>query len=82
MLKKFTNDLLNMSVVTSTGQMIGKLDDFVFDTDNGYVKNFLVNPSGEFDFNTMQKDPQGKYIIPLKALKSVEDVIVIDVSKI
>lgn len=82
MLKKFTNDLIEMSVVTSTGQMIGKLDDFVFDTETGMVKNILVVPAGEFEFTSFTRDPEGKYVVPLKSLKSVEDVIVIDTSRV
>lgn len=81
MLKKFTNDLLEMSVVSSGGQLIGKLDDFVFDTETGSVKNMLIAPAGQFDFNALQRDPDGRYVVPLKALKSIEDVIMIDTSK-
>lgn len=81
MLKKFTNDLLDMTVVSANGQMIGKLDDFVFDTDTGSLKNILIVPAGDFDFNALQRDPEGRYVVPLRAIKSVEDVIMIDPSK-
>ncbi len=79
--KKFANDLLDMSVVSSGGQMIGKIDDLVFDTDTGAVKNILIAPAGEFDFNGLQRDPEGRYVVSLKSLISVEDVIMVDTSK-
>ncbi len=80
MLKKFTNDLLEMSVVTNTGQMVGRLDDFVFDTETGAVKNILIVPAGEFEFSAVQRDPEGRYVVPIRSLKSVEDVIVVDMA--
>lgn len=81
MAKKFANDLLDMNVVSSGGQLIGKLDDFVFDTETGSVKNMLIVPAGEFDFNALQRDPDGRYVVSMKSVKSIEDVIMIDTSK-
>ncbi|MCL4334497.1 MAG: PRC-barrel domain-containing protein [Candidatus Thermoplasmatota archaeon] len=82
MAKKFTNDLINMSVVTTTGQLVGRLDNFVFDTETGNVKHALIVPKGEVDFSNIQADKEGRYVVSMKALKSIEDIIVVDLTKL
>ncbi|GEM_PF-319399 len=80
--KKFTNDLIGMQVVSTGGQLVGKLDDFVFETDTGALENLLVTPAGDLKFTELKTDNGGRYIISIRKLKSVQDVIVVDIPKI
>lgn len=82
MVRKFTNDLINMPVVTTTGQVVGKLDNFVFDTETGSVKHALIVPQGGVDFSGIQSDKEGRYVVSMKAMKSVEDIIVVDLTRL
>ncbi len=79
-LKKFTTDILERSVVTTTGQMIGKLDNLVVNIETGEVANLLVTPEQNTLIPSIERDNEGRYIISVKGIKSMEDVIVVDIT--
>ncbi len=77
-LKKFLMDVLDKSVVTTTGQMIGTLNNLVMNRDSGEVVNLLVEPSGDQILTFLDRDTKGRYILPLRSIRSMEDVVVVD----
>ena len=80
-LKKFTTDIIGKSVVTTTGQVVGKLDNLVLNLDTGEVTNLLVEPTEDAVIQTLEKDKEGRYVVSIKGIKSMEDVLVVDLSQ-
>lgn len=78
--KKFLLDVLDKSVVTTTGQMIGTLNNLVMNRDSGEVVNILVEPSDDQTLTFLDRDAQGRYILPLRSIRSMEDVVVVDLT--
>ena len=80
-LKKFTTDIIGKSVVTTTGQVVGKLDNLVLNLDTGEVTNLLVEPTEDAVIQTLERDKEGGYVVSIKGIKSMEDVLVVDLSQ-
>ena len=69
------------SVVTTTGQVVGKLDNLVLNLDTGEVTNLLVEPTEDAVIQTLERDKEGRYVVSIKGIKSMEDVLVVDLSQ-
>lgn len=80
-MRKFVSDLVKKEVMTSEGELVGVVDNFVVDTDTGEIRTVLVKTSGSVSLENFQKDSKGRYMIPLVSMKSFKDVFVIDNSK-
>ncbi|MCL4329625.1 MAG: PRC-barrel domain-containing protein [Candidatus Thermoplasmatota archaeon] len=80
-MKKFMFDLISMDVVANTGQRIGKVADFVFDTDRGQITKLIVHPEKTEPVKDIPKDENGAYVFPINSVISLEDVVVIDLRK-
>lgn len=80
-LKKFMTDIIGKSVVTTTGQVVGKLDNLVLNLDTGEVTNLLVEPTEDTVIQTLERDKEGRYVVSIKGIKSMEDVLVVDLSQ-
>ena len=80
-LKKFTTDIIGKSVVTTTGQVVGKLDNLVLNLDTGEVTNLLVEPTEDAVIQSLERDKEGRYVVSIKGIKSMEDVLVVDLSQ-
>ena len=78
--KKFSEDLIKRSVVTLEGELIGNVDNIVVDTETGMIKSVLVKPSGSNHYEEFPEDKEGRYMIPLKSMKSFKDVFVVEIS--
>lgn len=78
--KKFASDIIKKSVMTVDGELIGTVNNVVVDTELGMIKSVLVKPQGGNKYTEFQIDKEGRYMIPLKAMKSMKDVFVVDVS--
>lgn len=79
--RKFLTDIIGMQVVSTTGDMIGKLSNVIVDSDRGQIVSLLVQPDKESMSKTFQRDKDGFYNIPITMLASVEDYVVIDTKK-
>lgn len=77
-MKMFSSELTGRSVVTTDGVIIGKVDNIVVETETGFIKTLLTQPKGDVKLTTFQKDSSGRYMIPLDAIKSFKDVLVLD----
>jgi len=80
--RKFSTDILGKSVVSTTGQVIGKLNNMVANLESGEVTNLLVEPAEGSIIQAIERDGAGRYVISLKRIRSTEDVIVVDLSAV
>lgn len=80
-MRKFATDVIKKSVMTVDGELIGTVSNIVVDTDAGMIKTVLVKPQGNNRYSDFQMDKDGRYMIPLKAMKSFKDVFVVEVSE-
>ena len=78
--RKFATDVIKKSVMTSDGEIIGTVSNIVVDTEAGTIKSVLVKPSGPNKHPDFQIDKEGRYMIPLKSMKSFKDVFVVESS--
>lgn len=78
--RKFASDVIKKSVMTVDGELIGSVSNIVVDTEAGMIKTVLVKPQGSNRYPDFQLDKEGRYMIPLKAMKSFKDVFVVEVS--
>lgn len=79
-MRKFSGDLIKKSVMTLEGELIGTVDNIVVDTETGVIKSVLVTPSGANRYSEFSMDKTGRYMIPLKSMRSFKDVFVVDIS--
>lgn len=79
-MRKFASDVIKKSVMTVDGELIGTVSNIVVDTDAGVIKTVLVKPQGTNKYSDFQTDKEGRYMIPLKSMKSFKDVFVVEVS--
>jgi sporulation protein YlmC with PRC-barrel domain len=79
-MRKFSSDLMKKSVMTVEGELIGTVDNIIVDTETGVIKSVLVKPSGANRYGDFPLDKEGRYMIPLKSMKSFKDVFVVDIA--
>ncbi|HEU13063.1 MAG: PRC-barrel domain-containing protein [Thermoplasmata archaeon] len=77
-MKKFITELRGKTVMTSDGMILGTIDNLVIDTDTGNVQHLLVIPSEDLPNVNFEADAQGRLILPFKGMKSVKDVVVLE----
>ncbi len=77
-MKKFISELRGKTVMTNDGIILGTIDNFVIDTDTGEVHHLLVVPSEDLEVRGYETDAQGRLILPFKSMKSVKDVVVLE----
>ncbi|MGC8546392.1 MAG: PRC-barrel domain-containing protein [Thermoplasmata archaeon] len=78
-MRKFVTELKGKTVMTSEGLILGTISNFVVDTETGQVNHVLVNPAEGIESDKYEKDAQGRLAIPFKTMKSVKDVVVLEV---
>lgn len=79
-MRKFASDVIKKSVMTIEGELIGTVSNIVVDTDAGVIRTVLVKPQGSNRYSDFQMDKEGRYMIPLKSMRSFKDVFVVEVS--
>jgi sporulation protein YlmC with PRC-barrel domain len=78
-MKKFATELRGKTVMTNDGRIIGMIDNFVADTKSGELQHVLVIPAEEIEPRLYQTDAQGRLILPFTSMRSVRDVVVMNV---
>lgn len=78
-MRKFISELRGKPVMTDKGMLLGTVSNFVIETDTGQVNHILITPDESLDTSQYQKDAQGRLAIPFKTLKSVSDVVVVQI---
>lgn len=73
------SDFTGRTLMSAEGQMIGIIQDVVADTKTGELHHVLVIPNEDVDPRYYKTDTQGRLVLPFDAVKSVRDVVVMDV---
>jgi sporulation protein YlmC with PRC-barrel domain len=77
-MKKFITELKNKTVMTNDGQILGVIENFVFDTNTGELQHVLVIPAEEVEASKYKCDAQGRIMLPFSSMKAVKDVVVME----
>ena len=80
-MKKFATELKGKTVMTNDGQILGMIENFIVDTRSGKVHEVLVLPAEEVDQRTFKTDPQGRLVLPFQGMRSIKDVVVMNIGQ-
>ncbi|MFQ5883990.1 MAG: PRC-barrel domain-containing protein [Thermoplasmata archaeon] len=78
-MKKFATELRGKTVMTNDGQILGMIENFIIDTKTGKLLDVLVIPAEEIEPRLFKTDAQGRIILPFTGMKSIKDVVVMNV---
>ncbi|AFK22831.1 PRC-barrel domain-containing protein [Pyrococcus sp. ST04] len=75
--------LRDVELITDTGIRLGWLYDILFDEDGsqgekGEILAILVDPDEDLDLSSFTVTDDGLLVIPMRAIKSIGEVIVVD----
>ncbi len=74
----FVTELRGKTVMTNDGQILGKIDNFVIDTDTGNIKHVLATPAEEIETELFETDAEERLVLPYEGMKAVRDVVVME----
>lgn len=80
-MRKFLTELRGKTVMTSEGDILGLIENFVIDTQNGSIAHVLVTPSDDVEQRLFQMDGAGRLVLPFKSMRAVKDVVVMELGK-
>lgn len=76
--KKMSKQLLGKTIVSKTGKRFGEVGDLVFETKSGELIHMVVNnPTPYTEKLELEKDKQGRILIPFSAVIAMGDFMVI-----
>lgn len=76
--KKFAKQILGKTVVSKTGKKFGIVGDIIFETRSGELIHIvLANPTEYTAKMELEKDQEGKMMIPFSSVIAVGDFVVI-----
>jgi len=76
--KKFSKQLIGKTVVSKTGKRFGEVGDIIFETKSGELIHMLLdNPTSYTTKLELEKDKNGKILIPFSAVIAIGDFMVI-----
>jgi sporulation protein YlmC with PRC-barrel domain len=76
--KKFSKQLIGKTVVSKTGKRFGEVGDIIFETRSGeLIHMVLTNPTSYTEKLELEKDKEGKILIPFSAVIAIGDFMVI-----
>ncbi|MBW2981913.1 PRC-barrel domain-containing protein [Candidatus Woesearchaeota archaeon] len=76
--KKFSKELVGKTVVSKTGKRFGEVGDIIFETRSGeLIHMVLANPTTYTEKLELEKDKEGKILIPFSAVIAVGDFMVV-----
>jgi len=78
-MKKFITELRGKTVMTNDGKILGMIENFVVDTKTGQLHHVLVVPAEEVEPRLYKTDSQGRLVLPFTSMRSVRDVVVMDI---
>ena len=62
-MKFFATELRGKTVMTEDGQLLGILEDFLFDLKTGRIQSLLVAPAESVETRLFQTDPKGRLVL-------------------
>ncbi len=76
--KKFSKQLIGKTVVSKAGKRFGEVGDIVFETKSGELIHLVLeNPTIYTEKLELEKDREGKLLIPFSAVIAIGDFMVI-----
>lgn len=76
--KKYSRDLIGRTVVSKTGKRFGEVGDIIFETRSGeLIHLILINPTSYTEKLELEKDKEGRILIPFSAVIAIGDFMVI-----
>lgn len=76
--KKFSKQLIGKTVVSKTGKRFGEVGDIIFETRSGELIHMLLsNPTPHTEKLELEKDKEGRILIPFSAVIAMGDFMVI-----
>ena len=76
--KKFSKELLGKTIVSKNGKRFGEVGDVIFETRSGELIHMVVNnPTAYTEKLELEKDKQGRILIPFSAVMAMGDFMVI-----
>ena len=76
--KKFSKQLIGKTVVSKTGKRFGEVGDIIFETRSGELIHIVVNnPTSYTEKLELEKNKDGKILIPFSAVIAVGDFMVV-----
>ena len=76
--KTFSKQLMGKTVVSKTGKRFGEVGDLIFETRSGeLIHMVLSNPTAYTQKLELEKDKEGKILIPFSAVIATGDFMVI-----
>lgn len=76
--KKFSKQLIGKTVVSKTGKRFGDVADIVFESKSGELIHLVLgNPTAYAMKLELEKDKEGKILIPFSAVVAVGDFMVV-----
>ena len=76
--RKFSKQILGKTVVSKTGKRFGDVGDLIFETRSGeLIHMVLSNPTAYTEKLELEKDKDGRILIPFSAVIATGDFMVI-----
>ena len=76
--KKFSKQLIGKTVVSKSGRRFGEVGDIVFETRSGELIHLVLsNPTPYIQKLELEKDAEGKILIPFSAVIAMGDFLVV-----
>ncbi len=76
--KKFSRQIIGKTVVSKSGKKFGEVGDILFETKTGeLIHMVLANPTAYSAKLELEKDKEGRILIPFSAVIAVGDFLVI-----
>ncbi len=76
--KKFSKQLMGKTVVSKSGKRFGEVGDIIFETKSGELIHLVLsNPTTYTDKLELEKDKEGRLLIPFSAVIAMGDFMVV-----
>ena len=76
--KKFSKQLIGKTIVSKTGKKFGQVGDIIFETRSGeLIHMVLSNPTTYSQKLELEKNKEGRILIPFSAVIAIGDFMVI-----
>ncbi|WP_297487298.1 PRC-barrel domain-containing protein [Thermococcus sp.] len=82
MVKILASKLRDVELITDTGVRLGWVYDLSFDEKTGEILVIVAEPDEDLDTSDFVLDHEGLLLIPMSAVRSIGEVIIIDSSKL
>jgi sporulation protein YlmC with PRC-barrel domain len=70
--------LRSIGIISDRGLQLGRLDDILFEENDGKINSLIVKPITKETLEGVPKDSSGNALIPFKAVMSIRDFIVVN----